>query len=63
MSDYTFPVPEVPGNITHYRLGQMVNVVRRDGTIFIGRVTRVDTGKPGGVMLITCEDANETVKT
>ncbi len=59
MMAYAFPVPET--DINRYEVGKLVNVTRRDGTTFIGRVTRVDTGKPGGVMLVTCEDANETV--
>jgi hypothetical protein len=60
MTGYTFPVPEDPANLARYQVGRLVSVVRRDGTRFIGRVTAVDLGKPGGLMLVTCDDANET---
>lgn len=54
----TVAVPETPENIARYQVGGFVPVTRMDGTTFIGKVLAVHLGKPGGVMLVTCEDAN-----
>lgn len=52
----TFPVAETADNRVRYAEGN--RVVIPDGTtclIKYGRVTRLNPGKPGGVMLVTVE--------